>query len=68
MFLTNTSFVIRRLYSEKDYQSIEKQKHVHTKIWQKAVGQSIYRVFFFHWYPPKKLKYEKPRLDESTLA
>ena len=45
MFLTNTSFVIRRLYSEKDYQSIEKQKHVHTKIWQKAVGQSIYRVF-----------------------
>ena len=28
----------------------------------------IYRVFFFHWYPPKKFKYEKPRLDESTLA
>ena len=20
-----------------------------------------YRVFFFHWYPPKKLKYRKPR-------
>ena len=21
----------------------------------------------FHWYPPKKLKYGKPRLGESTL-
>ena len=28
---------------------------------------SIYRVFF-HWYPPKKLKYGKPRLGESTLT
>ena len=27
---------------------------------------STYRVFFFHWYPPKKLKYGKPRLGEST--
>ena len=28
-----------------------------------------YRVFFFlHWYPPKKLKYGKPRLGESTLT
>ena len=55
MFLTNTSFVIRRLYSEKDYQSIEKQKHVHTKIWQKAVGQSIYvyiQGVFFSLVPP----------------
>ena len=24
--------------------------------------------FFFHWYPPKKLKYGKPRLGESTLT
>ena len=24
--------------------------------------------FFFHWYPPKKIKYEKPRLGESTLT
>ena len=23
---------------------------------------------FFHWYPPKKLKYGKPRLGESMLA
>ena len=23
---------------------------------------------FFHWYPPKKLKYVKPRLGESTLT
>ena len=22
----------------------------------------------FHWYPPKKLKYGKPRLGESTLT
>ena len=28
----------------------------------------LYRVFFFHWYPPKKLKYGKPRLGESTLT
>ena len=26
-----------------------------------------YRVFF-NWYPPKKLKYVKPRLGESTLT
>ena len=25
-------------------------------------------VFFLHWYPPKKLKYGKPRLGESTLT
>ena len=24
--------------------------------------------FFFHWYPPKKLKYGKSRLGESTLT
>ena len=24
--------------------------------------------FFFHWYPPKKLKYGNPRLGESTLT
>ena len=24
--------------------------------------------FFSHWYPPKKLKYGKPRLGESTLT
>ena len=23
---------------------------------------------FCHWYPPKKLKYGKPRLGESTLT
>ena len=23
---------------------------------------------FFHWYPPKKLKYGKPGLGESTLT
>ena len=23
---------------------------------------------FFNWYPPKKLKYRKPRLGESTLT
>ena len=28
----------------------------------------IYRVFFFNWYPPKKLKYGKPRLGVSTLT
>ena len=27
-----------------------------------------YRVFFLHWYPPKKLMYGKPRLGESTLT
>ena len=27
-----------------------------------------YRVFFFHWHPPDKLKYGKPRLGESTLT
>ena len=29
---------------------------------------SQYTGCFFHWYPPKKLKYVKPRLGESTLT
>ena len=32
------------------------------------VQAKTYRVFFFNWYPPKKLKYGKPRLGESTLT
>ena len=28
----------------------------------------IQGVFFLHWYPPKKLKYGKPRLGVSTLT
>ena len=30
--------------------------------------RSWYRVFFFNWYPPKKLNYGKPRLGESTAT
>ena len=34
-------------------------------IWHRfAVIQGV----FFHWYPPKELKYGKPRLGESTLT
>ena len=29
---------------------------------------SDYTGCLFHWYPPKKLKYGKPRLGESTLT
>ena len=28
----------------------------------------LYTGSFFHWYPPKKLKYGKPRLGEFTLT
>ena len=28
----------------------------------------IIQGVFFNWYPPKKLKYGKPRLGESTLT
>ena len=31
-------------------------------------GRSYTGCFFSHWYPPKKLKYGKPRLGESTLT
>ena len=27
-----------------------------------------YKGDFFQWHPPKKLKYGKPRLGESTLT
>ena len=30
-------------------------------------GRDIEGVFF-NWYPPKRLKYVKPRLGESTLT
>ena len=32
-----------------------------------AFIETYYRVFF-HWASPKKLKYGKPRLGESTLT
>ena len=31
-------------------------------------SESTNTGYFFHWYPPKKLKYGKPRLGESTLT
>ena len=32
------------------------------------VNSKVIQSDFFHWYPPKKLKYGKPRLGESTLT
>ena len=34
----------------------------------KAALMAVDTGCFFHWYPPKKLKYGKPRLGESTLT
>ena len=34
---------------------------------QHCLSQDLQGVFF-NWYPPKKLKYGKPRLGESTLT
>ena len=33
-----------------------------------SVVLPIIQGVFFNWYPPKKLKYGKPRLGESTLT
>ena len=33
-----------------------------------TVFLAFYTGCFFNWYPPKKLKYVKPRLGESTLT
>ena len=41
--------------------NIFKNDHINTDI-------SYLQGDFFHWYPPKKLKYGKPRLGESTLT
>ena len=39
-------------------------KEIKTDLWMfKYTG-----CFFFNWYPPKKLKYVKPRLGVSTLT
>ena len=42
------------------------------RYWKLSISSSSNHKFiqgdFFHWYPPKKLKYGKPRLDESTLT
>ena len=35
---------------------------------EEAFPGNFYRVFFFTGTPPKKLKYGKPRLGESTLT
>ena len=32
------------------------------------MGKDEIQGVFFHWYHPKKLKYGKPRLGESTLT
>ena len=42
--------------------------------WQMKLAHMLHLIYlhmiiqgdFFHWYPPKKLKYGKPRLGEST--
>ena len=37
--------------------------------WKSGPHTRIYYTgCFFHWYPPKKLKYGKPRIGESTLT
>ena len=38
------------------------------KVKVKVSSNIIIQGVFFHWYPPKKLKYGKPRLGESTLT
>ena len=38
------------------------------QLMQQTNKHNIQGVFFSHWYPPKKLKYGKPRLGESTLT
>ena len=44
-----------------------KAKQMYDKF-KMSLPNKIYRVFVFHWYPPKKLKYGKPRLGKSTLT
>ena len=36
--------------------------------WTEKVMLSIIQGVVFNWYPPKKLKYGKPRLGESTAT
>ena len=37
--------------------------------WKWVVLERVHTgCFFFNWYPPKKLKYGKPRLGVSTLT
>ena len=39
------------------------------QLWSPDSGYSSNTgCFFLHWYPPKKLKYGKPRLGECTLT
>ena len=40
----------------------------HCTILISVTGVIVQGVFFLHWYPPKELKYGKPRLGESTLT
>ena len=64
--------VVHSLKSE-GYIVYLKRKYLHVKNRNCICSSSgrctyIYRAFFLHWYPTKKLKYGKPRLGESTLT
>ena len=58
------------------YQFFSRQNSSHREIQNifLSVSERLYQIqiytgcFFSHWYPPKKLKYGKPRLGESTLT
>ena len=53
-----------RLIAEMSSHTVaHRYTHTHT---HKGFSSTLYRVFFFTGTPPKKLKYGKPRLGEST--
>ena len=46
----------------------EKEKQIKLVNRIKITKEGHYTGCFFNWYPPKKLKYGKPRLGVSTLT
>ena len=72
MFASSVPEIIELIGTHSKYEGSYKKKarrrFLKTISLKLTKRMKIQGVFFFHWYPPKKLKYGKHRLGESTLT
>ena len=61
-------FVLRYIPGEQERLMQEQQQRLAVAGLMVFPPPLLIQGVFFHWYPPKKLKYGKPRLGESTLT
>ena len=66
--VTVNSISINKAHKAQQYQQCSLTRYIFRSIRDIGCSSLICTGCFFNWYPPKKLKYGKPRLGESTLT